>query len=188
MLSISSLFFLAVGSLLPTNGYGVKDFSDGEISQAVDAVRGGYPAADEVAMHIERLTSHDQDRIAESSGSRWSSDTLVILVPQMRDSLVGYAVLDNVRGKDRLITYLVMVTKAFEVQGLEIITYREPYGQEVGHESWRTQFIGKKPGNKIRVGREIRNISGATISARAVTAGVSRILQTLELLRDRLPT
>src|SRR3989442_919251 len=46
----------------------------------------------------------------------------------------------------------------------------------LGHQPWRRQFRGKTADDSLRVGKEIRSISGATISVHAVTLGVRRML------------
>jgi H+/Na+-translocating ferredoxin:NAD+ oxidoreductase subunit G len=57
--------------------------------------------------------------------------------------------------------------------------YREPYGGEVAYDAWRRQFRGKSSDDALQVGRDIRTISGATISVNAVTLGVRRALNDL---------
>lgn len=82
-------------------------------------------------------------------------------------------------GKDQPITYLVAVDTALQLLDVDILVYREEYGGEVAYESWRKQFRGKRPGDGMQVGREIRGISGATISVNAVTAGIRKMLADL---------
>lgn len=91
-------------------------------------------------------------------------------------ALRGYAVIRNVKGKDQPITYLVAVDTTLTLLDVDILAYREPYGGEVAYEPWRRQFRGHHPGDTLQVGREIRGISGATISVNAVTAGVRAAL------------
>lgn len=95
------------------------------------------------------------------------------------DSLLGFAVVRNVRGKDQPITFLVAIDTLDRLHDVDIIVYREPYGGEVAYEAWRRQFRGKSAADRLDVGRDIRSISGATISVNAVTAGVRRALADL---------
>ena len=110
-----------------------------------------------------------------------------LLVVRNPAGIGGYAVVDEVKGKDQLITYLVIVSSDLVVKSLEIISYRESYGGEIRNHQWREQFDGKTPDDKLLIPGEIRNISGATISARAITAGVRKILCTLRLIKEKLP-
>jgi Na+-translocating ferredoxin:NAD+ oxidoreductase RnfG subunit len=88
------------------------------------------------------------------------------------DSLLGFATVRNSLGKDQPITYLVAVDPADQLKDVDILAYREAYGGEVAYEAWRKQFRGKGADAPLEVGRDIRNISGATISAHSVTQGV----------------
>jgi hypothetical protein len=42
---------------------------------------------------------------------------------------------------------------------------------------WRNQFAGKTAADAVALDRDIRNISGATLSCRHLTEGVHRLLQ-----------
>lgn len=99
------------------------------------------------------------------------------------DSLLGHAVVRDVRGKDQPITFLLAVDRAGEVLDVDILVYREPYGGEVAYESWRRQFRGRSAQDSVRIGHPIRSISGATISSNAVTLGVRAALDDLDHLR-----
>jgi len=106
-------------------------------------------------------------------------DTVSVLRVSRADSLLGFAAIGNVLGKDQPITFLVAIDPADRLKDVDILVYREPYGGEVAYEPWRRQFRGKGAADSLRVGREIRSISGATISVHAVTLGVRRMLAQL---------
>jgi hypothetical protein len=106
-------------------------------------------------------------------------DTVSVLRVSRADSLLGFAAIGNVLGKDQPITFLVAIDPTDRLKDVDILVYREPYGGEVAYEPWRRQFRGKSAGDSLRVGKEIRNISGATISVHAVTLGVRRMLAQL---------
>lgn len=106
-----------------------------------------------------------------------NADTVYRIV--RTDSLLGFAVVREVRGKDQPITFLVATDSTDRLKDIDILVYREPYGGEVAYDAWRRQFRGKSADDKLEVGRDIRSISGATISVNAVTLGVRRALSDL---------
>ena len=106
-------------------------------------------------------------------------DTGVVLRISRADTLLGFAVVRNVTGKDQSITFLVAVDTVDRLKDVDVLVYREPYGGEVAYEPWRRQFRGKTATDPLQVGKEIRSISGATISVNAVTAGVRQALADL---------
>jgi Na+-translocating ferredoxin:NAD+ oxidoreductase RnfG subunit len=94
----------------------------------------------------------------------------------------GYFVLDEVVGKHEFITYAVGISANGAVQGIEIVDYRETYGYQVRNPEWRRQFVGKTAADPLKLTRDIRNISGATLSCKHVTDGVKRVLETYALV------
>lgn len=98
------------------------------------------------------------------------------------DTVVGLAMIRDARGKDQPITFLVAVDTTGHVLDVDVLVYREAYGGEVAYESWRRQFRGRTSADSVRIGRPIRNISGATISSHAVTLGVREALDDLATL------
>lgn len=90
--------------------------------------------------------------------------------------------IDRVVGKHDYITYAVAVQDTGDVKGIEIMEYRETYGSEVRGADWRRQFVGKSAKDPLKLDRDIKNISGATLSSSHITAGVRRILATYGIL------
>jgi Na+-translocating ferredoxin:NAD+ oxidoreductase RnfG subunit len=94
-------------------------------------------------------------------------------------ALLGFAQVRNVKGKELPITYLVAVDSADTLRDIDILVYREPYGGEVAYDPWRKQFRGKTAAAPLQLGKDIRNVSGATISSNAVTRAVRKTLADL---------
>jgi hypothetical protein len=92
------------------------------------------------------------------------------------DRLLGLFVVDHVIGKHLYIDYAVALDASGRIHRVDILQYRESYGGEVREPAWLAQFVGKSSASPLRVGQDIRNISGATLSAHHVTEGVKRIV------------
>ncbi len=131
-----------------------------------------------LAASLERIFGRDMRVDSIVAG------TATVIRVRSGETLRGYAAVRDAMGKDQPITYLVAVDTALALLDVDILVYREPYGGEVAYEPWRKQFRGKQPGDRLEVGREIRGISGATISVNAVTAGIRRALSDLAGWRE----
>jgi len=70
----------------------------------------------------------------------------------------------------------VSIDPGGRIRRVDILQYRESYGGEVRSPSWLAQFVGKTSTSPLKVGSDIRNISGATLSSLHVTEGVKRVL------------
>lgn len=97
--------------------------------------------------------------------------------------VLGYVVADAVIGKFELIGYAVGLAADGSVKQVEILSYRESHGHEIRLPAWRKQFVGKTAAAPLRVGEDISNISGATLSCTHVTEGVRRIVAVVEVAR-----
>ena len=106
-------------------------------------------------------------------------DSASVLRISKEGTLLGFATVRNVKGKDQPITYLVATDPHDALKDVDILVYREPQGGEVAYEPWRKQFRGKTTASPLVVGKDIRNISGATISSHSVTLGVRKALADL---------
>lgn len=93
----------------------------------------------------------------------------------------GYLVVDEVLGKHEFITYAVGLNADGTVRQIEIMDYRESYGYQIRDLEWRRQFVGKNAAAPLKLDRDIRNISGATLSCRHITDGIKRVLATHDI-------
>src|SRR2546423_13556391 len=97
-------------------------------------------------------------------------DSAAVLRISAGDSLLGFAQVGSVIGKDQPITFLVAIDPANGLKDVDILVYREPYGGQVAYEAWPKQFRGKAGADPPLDGRDNPFISGAPISAYAGTA------------------
>jgi len=111
---------------------------------------------------------------------------LLAFCGELKDGGRGVAFIDAVIGKHEPITYMLVVDAEGKVRRLEIMEYRESYGGQVRYESWREQFSGKKQGDALRHGTDVRNIAGATLSCRHVTEGVTKLLKIFNQNKTKL--
>jgi Na+-translocating ferredoxin:NAD+ oxidoreductase RnfG subunit len=93
-----------------------------------------------------------------------------------RVSSGGWFIVDEVVGKHEFITYALGLNADGSVHGLEIMDYRESYGGQVRDPKWRAQFTGTTKTAPLVLDKDIKNISGATLSSRHVADGVRRLL------------
>jgi len=91
----------------------------------------------------------------------------------------GHAVILDEVGKYRPITFLVALNSSDKVLDLQVLVYREHIGQAIESNRFTRQFRDKKEGSVLRLHRDIRNLTGATLSARAAVRAVRRALATV---------
>jgi len=97
----------------------------------------------------------------------------------------GYAYLSQAASRSDKIDYMVIFNPDLSVLKVQVLVYREDYGGEVGSKRWLKQFVGKSGGEKMKFGHDIQNISGATISARSLTKGVTELSKNIKELKSK---
>jgi len=95
-----------------------------------------------------------------------------------------YALIDNTIGKTMPITFLVLFNEKQEVIHSSIIKYREGYGGEISGQKWLNQFFGMKNDSLFKFNRDIDGITGATISVKSFTKGISKLSLLLPYVID----
>ena len=90
----------------------------------------------------------------------------------------GWFIVDQVIGKHENIDIAVSLTAAGKVKSIEVLTYRETYGGQVRHPKWLAQFHGRDNSEYLQLDKQIKNISGATLSCRHITDGINRLTHT----------
>lgn len=125
----------------------------------------------------EFVLSEDQKKTLERSLGRRLSEEGFLVHRGFRDGeFLGDAVVTEEIGLFKFITFLVHVDPEGKVGQAAVLTYREPRGMEVRRRRFLKQYEGKTVEDPISLNRDIVNIAGATLSARALSAGVKKVL------------
>ena len=140
-----------------------------------------FPEAVHFESVVHTLSAQAKKDLVGALGRSFSGDSLVVdLAYDDEGKLLGYAVVSEEIGKFRPITIIVGVEPDFSVRGAGVLVYRESYGAEVRKKRFLRQYVGKTQSDPIRINRDIVNISGATMSVRALNFGVRKVLTLTE--------
>jgi len=123
---------------------------------------------------FKSLTKEQAAAIEKASGVSVRNRDLRV----WRVSTGGWFIADQVIGKHEYIPFALGLDAEGSVKAVEILEYRESYGDQVRNPAWRGQFTGKKQGAALTLTKDIQNISGATLSSRHITDGIKRLLAT----------
>jgi Na+-translocating ferredoxin:NAD+ oxidoreductase RnfG subunit len=134
-----------------------------------------FPDADAFEARTVTLDAAQLQQL-DAQGVRARSASWPVRVAKRGGATLGFVVTDEVIGKFELIGYAVGIAIDGTIRQVEILSYRESHGFEIRLPAWRKQFVGKRASAALRVGDDIANISGATLSCTHVTDGVRRIV------------
>jgi hypothetical protein len=142
---------------------------------AEDFAKRSFPAATAFRDVLVTPTPEEAQALAAPGGLQ-RPGPLRTIEAHRGETALGRIVVDAVIGKFEQIDYAVALGVDGRVLGVEILSYRESHGSEVRLPAWRNQFVGKGAADPIRLGADIANVSGATLSCTHITDGVHRIV------------
>lgn len=137
-----------------------------------------FPGATRFIDRTVTLSKEQMKAIAKAAGTRVTAAKVTALDAYGASGKLGTLFIDKVYGKHEFITYAVAIDNGGGVRGIEIMDYRESYGDQIRIPKWRAQFAGKRFGQPLQIDKQIKNISGATLSCVHITEGVRRLLAT----------
>jgi Na+-translocating ferredoxin:NAD+ oxidoreductase RnfG subunit len=162
--------WVTVPALVAAPAYAVQYLTAEQAQEAL------FPPGTRFVPHPLELDAAQREAIEEASGQRVRERKPQVWQALAGERPAGWFFVDQVIGKHEFITYALAVGPDGAVRGIEVMDYRETYGGEIRNAEWRRQFTGKRHGDGLKLGSDIRNISGATLSCRNVTNGVKRLL------------
>ncbi len=145
-------------------------FTEDEAAQVM------FPTSELIQKSTLSLTQEQKSRIETIIGWKFPETVFTVYLGKTRDTIDGYAVVQNTIGKHRPITYMVAMNAEGEVTNFEVLIYREARGNEIATKRFNYQFQGKTVEDPVRINRDIINITGATMSVRSASAGVKRAM------------
>jgi hypothetical protein len=141
-----------------------------------EALKLAFPTSERFDAEEVRLTAEQAARVAALADHPLWEETFTVYKATTHGRAEGYAVVTEEVGKFHLITFLVAVTPDGAVRRVEVLVYRESRGGEVRQRRFLHQYEGKSLRDPIRLNRDIRNVTGATLSVRAISRGVRKAL------------
>lgn len=145
-----------------------------------DAQKLAFPTATQFVEANVVYRPSDIAAIERLSGQKVQTRGEQVWKAQAAGRLLGYFILDYVIGKHEVIDYAVSLEPDGRIRRVDILQYRESYGGEIANRDWLTQFVGRTSHDPPEFEKNIRNISGATLSSRHVSEGIRRVLAIYE--------
>lgn len=166
---------LVCAAAVASAGFVVTEGHAAEYMSVAESQKLMFADAAEFVPLVVALSPDQLKQLAERAGGPSRMGAWRVWQAKQGDKVIGYVVADAVIGKFELINYAVALSPAGEIRDVEILAYRESHGYEVRNKPWRSQFTGKSAQAPLRIGDDIQNISGATLSCTHIADGIRRI-------------
>lgn len=140
---------------------------------SVDAAqRGLFAQAERFDEVVLALNPEQKQAVTQLAGPQPPHRSLRAWRAMRGSDVLGYVFVDEVLGRQDMITYAVGIDAGGKTSAIEVLAYRESHGGEIRGTAWRHQFDGRQGLEHMRFGTDIKNIAGATLSCEHVTQGV----------------
>lgn len=136
------------------------------------------PVATETKIEIKVLTEEQKKSIEAAADVKFDPELdkeFIFYVGWDDGEIVGFAAEDRVKGKWGIIHYIIVFNTNGSIRDIAVLEYSEKRGRPVAKEGFRKQFRGMTINDRIRLKKDIRGVSGATISSTGMTNGVRKM-------------
>ena len=142
-----------------------------------EALALAFPAPMEVERRSAFLDESQLDRIRSLAGSEVSVDQSVVThyVGMREGRPVGAAYFDVHRVRTMREVVMVVVSPGGTVERIEVLRFAEP-PEYMASEDWIAQLEGESLDPDLQLGRDIINMTGATLTSEALTRAARRVL------------
>lgn len=97
------------------------------------------------------------------------------LTNKLTKKQLGYLCVTQAKSRSDVFEYMIIFDTDKKIKAVDVLTYREEYGGEIGSKRFLNQFIGKSSKTPLHLNKEINGIAGATISCNSITNSISEM-------------
>jgi Na+-translocating ferredoxin:NAD+ oxidoreductase RnfG subunit len=146
-----------------------------------EALQVAFPEATRIERETHILEEAEAAAIEKRSRSALDSRLVAIHTAWRGEELLGFAHIEVHTVRTKAEGFMVVLGPNGAVNEVRVLAFYEPL-EYLPTQRWYDRFTGKAPTDRLRLGWDVDAVSGATLSARAATEGVRRVLAYYEVL------
>ncbi len=144
------------------------------------ALKEQFPNAKIVKKNI-LLSKEQVKKIQNLSKSKLHSSIITTYLIKDNGKILAYGIIHTHRVRTKKETVLFVLSPDCKIKDIEIIAFYEP-SEYIPSKRWLGVFEGKGIENEIRLKKDIPNITGATLSSKAVTSASKQVISICEVV------
>jgi len=151
-----------------------------------EALAAAFPAPAKSDRRSLFLDDSQAARVERESGQKLASRLVIYYVGKAPGGVAGYAYFDTHLVRTLPETIMVLVKPDGTVGKIVVLSFAEPEDY-LPRDAWLGQFPGRNLDSDLALRRGIRNLTGASLTAGAITAACRRILAIHRIVRAGSP-
>lgn len=140
-----------------------------------EALNLAFPDVETIEQVQVFLKNEQVEKIQELARTKLDSRFYTFYKGIKNNKTTGYAFIDTHEIRTKTETVIYVINRDGTLRHAEILAFFEPDDYKAG-ERWIELFENKPLGDSMRIGRDIPNITGATITSRAFAAATRKAL------------
>jgi len=140
-----------------------------------EALKTAFPDADTIEKKDVFLTEVQTGEIEALAQSKLDSRLYIIYVGKRGDETLGYAIIDTHTLRTKTETVMFVINPDGSLRQAEILAFFEPPEYMAGS-NWISLYYGKDADDSLKLGKDIPNITGATITSNSLAQAMRRML------------
>ena len=140
-----------------------------------EALKVAFPDADRIDKKDIFLTDKQAEEIESLSKSRLSTRLYIVYEGVKGDKALGYAIIDTHALRTKTETVMFVINTDGTLRQAEILAFFEP-PDYMPVDNWIALFYGKSIGDSLKQGKDIPNMTGATITSNSLAQAIRQIL------------
>ena len=149
-----------------------------------EAVKAAFPEADIIEKQTFFLTNDQKKQIETLARTPLDSKLVTMYIGKRGQKLLGYAMIDVHTVRTLPEAAMVVLSPEGRVASTLILAFYEPL-EYLPNERWLKQFDQARLTPDLRVGGKIAGITGATLTARAMSESVRKVLALYRVLIEK---
>lgn len=145
-----------------------------------EALRTAFPEAEKIEKQEIFLTEEQVREIESLSKSRLDTRLYIVYEGKSGEEILGYAIIDTHTLRTKTETVMFVVNADGTLRQAEILAFFEPPEYMPG-DNWIALFSGKGAEDSFKLGKDIPNITGATITSNSLTQTMRQILAVVKI-------
>jgi len=121
-----------------------------------------------------------KEKVAKRSKTEVDSNIYTFYVAKRSGEVLGYSLIDTHVIRTKTETILITINPSGVVKRIDVLAFYEPQDY-FPSKKWMGLFPNRKLDKNLRIGGDIPNMSGATLTSNAMVAAVRKALALFEL-------
>ncbi|MFA5216190.1 FMN-binding protein [Sulfuricurvum sp.] len=128
------------------------------------------------------LSEEQTQQLSKASMQKIETKLYRLYIAKNDAKIVGYGVLLNKKVRTKTAISLYLIGTDNKIKSIEIVAFNEPM-EYLPTKTWLDGFDNKSAANTLRLNQDIPTVSGATLSARAITDGARIALSLIDIAK-----